>query len=113
MEKRATYQGGQNKLVTIFLRGLESYEGVLFLTTNRVKEFDDAVLSRIHLKIQYTELTQDARRNIWESFLLVAGTPQGPAILETSELEHLVSMKLNGREASYHTSSSLLCPHPG
>ncbi|CEL12015.1 hypothetical protein ASPCAL15108 [Aspergillus calidoustus] len=90
MEKRATYQGGQNKLVTIFLRGLESYEGVLFLTTNRVKEFDDAVISRIHLKIQYTKLTQDARRNIWESFLLVAGTPQGPAILETSELEHLI-----------------------
>ncbi|CEL09514.1 hypothetical protein ASPCAL12649 [Aspergillus calidoustus] len=98
MEKRASYQGSHNRLVTVFLRKLEYYEGVLFLTTNRVMEFDEAVLSRIHLKIKYPELTQNARRNIWESFLSEAQTLQGPATVDPSELEHLASMKLNGRE---------------
>ncbi|KAL2783988.1 P-loop containing nucleoside triphosphate hydrolase protein [Aspergillus keveii] len=105
MEKRASYQGSHNRLVTVFLRKLEYYEGVLFLTTNRVMEFDEAVLSRIHLKIKYPELTQNARRNIWESFLSGARTLQGPAAVDPSELEHLASMKLNGREASHNTSS--------
>ncbi|RAL09439.1 ATP-binding protein, partial [Aspergillus homomorphus CBS 101889] len=105
MEKRASYQGSHNRLVTVFLRKLEYYEGVLFLTTNRVMEFDEAVLSRIHLKIKYPELTQNARRNIWESFLSEARTLQGPSTVDPSEIEHLASMKLNGREASHNTSS--------
>jgi SpoVK/Ycf46/Vps4 family AAA+-type ATPase len=113
MEKRASYQGSHNRLVTVFLRKLEYYEGVLFLTTNRVMEFDEAVLSRIHLKIKYPELTQNARRNIWESFLSGARTLQGPATVDPSELEHLASMKLNGREASHNTSSLRLCPDIG
>ncbi|KAL4923408.1 ATP-binding protein [Aspergillus undulatus] len=100
MENRASYQGNHNRLVTVFLRKLEYYEGVLFLTTNRVMEFDEAVLSRIHLKIKYPELTQGARRNIWISFLAEARTSQGPAKIERSELEHLASMKFNGREAT-------------
>jgi hypothetical protein len=29
-------------------------------------ESDEAVLSRIHLKIKYPELMQDARQNIWD-----------------------------------------------
>jgi hypothetical protein len=35
-----------------FLRALELYEGVLFLTTNRVGSFDDAFISRIQVKLQ-------------------------------------------------------------
>ncbi|KAL4780120.1 hypothetical protein BJX76DRAFT_361128 [Aspergillus varians] len=100
MENRSSYHNSHNRLVTVFLRKLEYYEGVLFLTTNRLMEFDEAVLSRIHLKIKYPELTQDARQKIWESFLAEAHTSQGPAILEGGELEHLASMKLNGREAN-------------
>lgn len=36
----------------------------MFLTTNRVIEFDDIVLSRIHLKMKYDILTKDTRRDI-------------------------------------------------
>ncbi|BDD62332.1 hypothetical protein MPDQ_005171 [Monascus purpureus] len=68
MENRASYHSNHNRLVTIFLRKLEYYEGLLFLTTNRVMEFDEAVLSRIHLKIKYADLTKDARRGILTSF---------------------------------------------
>ncbi|OKL55252.1 hypothetical protein UA08_09481 [Talaromyces atroroseus] len=104
MEKRSSYQTNHNRLVTIFLRKMEYYEGVLFLTTNRILEFDDAVLSRIHLKVKYSELTKDARLNIWKSFLSEAHTFQGPAIVEAGDLKCLASMKLNGREASHLTT---------
>jgi SpoVK/Ycf46/Vps4 family AAA+-type ATPase len=36
-----------NSLVLVFLRKLEYYEGIMFLTTNRLKDFDEAILSRL------------------------------------------------------------------
>ncbi|KAE8383895.1 hypothetical protein BDV26DRAFT_287310 [Aspergillus bertholletiae] len=98
MENRASYHSNHNRLVTIFLRKLEYYEGLLFLTTNRVMEFDEAVLSRIHLKIKYADLTKDARRGILTSFLADARTAQGPPVVEPSELDRLASTRLNGRD---------------
>ncbi|EEH19032.2 hypothetical protein PABG_01351 [Paracoccidioides brasiliensis Pb03] len=44
--------GVHDHSVTVFLRKLEYYEGILCLTTNRVDEFDDAILSRIHYKLE-------------------------------------------------------------
>ena len=35
LEARSTHDLERNKLVSIFLRVLEYYEGILFLTTNR------------------------------------------------------------------------------
>ena len=107
MENRSSYNSSHNRLVTIFLRKLEYYEGVLFLTTNRLMEFDEAILSRIHLKIKYLELTKDARRKIWENFLSKAHTSQGPAVVDAENLKHLELMKLNGREVSYTVAPNL------
>jgi hypothetical protein len=36
----------RNAFVSIFLRSIEYYQGILFLTTNRREEFDDAFQSR-------------------------------------------------------------------
>lgn len=41
---------------TVFLRVMEYYSGVLFLTTNRVGDFDEAFSSRIHISLYYPEL---------------------------------------------------------
>src|SRR5271169_6713999 len=59
----------RNAIVTVFLRMLEYYQGFLFLTTNRIDDFDPAFDSRIHLKIFYPELTPDRRIEIWKNFL--------------------------------------------
>ncbi|KAE8371260.1 hypothetical protein BDV26DRAFT_276475 [Aspergillus bertholletiae] len=83
MENRASYHSNHNRLVTISLRKLKYYEGLLFLTTNRIK---------------YADLTKDARRGILTSFLTDAHTAQGPPVLEPSELDRLASMQLNGRD---------------
>ncbi|UKZ78990.1 hypothetical protein TrVFT333_006741 [Trichoderma virens FT-333] len=46
----------RNGLVAVFLRTLEYYNGILFLTTNRVGDFDEAFTSRIHVSLYYPEL---------------------------------------------------------
>ncbi|ROW10565.1 hypothetical protein VMCG_01917 [Cytospora schulzeri] len=46
----------RNALVSIFLRTLEYYSGVLFLTTNRAGVLDEAVKSRVHLSLYYPYL---------------------------------------------------------
>ncbi|KKZ65599.1 hypothetical protein EMCG_08563 [[Emmonsia] crescens] len=104
MEKRSAYHDSHNRLVTIFLRKLEYYEGILFLTTNRLVEFDEAILSRIHLKVKYEGLTKESRREIWTYFLSKASTDKGPAVVEGRDLNRLESTVLNGRDIKNLTS---------
>lgn len=52
----------------VFLRTIEYYRGILFLTTNRVGHFDDAFISRIHVVIPYTNFTPAERNRIWTQF---------------------------------------------
>ncbi|KAH6653884.1 hypothetical protein BKA67DRAFT_263439 [Truncatella angustata] len=56
----------RNSLVAVFLRVLEYYAGVLFLTTNRVGVFDEAFTSRIHISLYYPPLKRDAAHLIFE-----------------------------------------------
>ncbi|KFA55622.1 hypothetical protein S40293_10012 [Stachybotrys chartarum IBT 40293] len=49
----------RNGLVAVFLRVLEYYAGILFLTTNRVGDFDEAFSSRIHISLYYPELVEE------------------------------------------------------
>ena len=51
----------------VFLRILEYYSGILFLTTNRVGAFDDGFRSRIHLTLYYPNLTKAQSREIWKN----------------------------------------------
>ncbi|KAI0490449.1 P-loop containing nucleoside triphosphate hydrolase protein [Xylaria cf. heliscus] len=59
----------RNALVSVFLRVLEYYEGILFLTTNRVGVFDEAFKSRIHLPLYYPPLEWKSARKIWSTYL--------------------------------------------
>ncbi|KAG9194544.1 hypothetical protein G6011_04579 [Alternaria panax] len=59
----------RNAMVSVLLRVLEYYDGILILTTNRMRSFDIAVQSRIHIAIKYEELEQSQQIAIFESFL--------------------------------------------
>ena len=107
MEQRTSYHDTHNRLVTIFLRKLEYYQGILFLTSNRGIQFDDAILSRIHLIIEYENLTREFRRDLWPTFLSKACMMQGPAIVEEHELRRLESLALNGREVSVRVALNI------
>ncbi|KAJ5776265.1 uncharacterized protein N7511_001276 [Penicillium nucicola] len=56
----------RNSLVSVFLRVLEYFSGVIILTTNRVGEFDEAFRSRIHICLYYPKLEQDQTKEIWD-----------------------------------------------
>ncbi|PVH68250.1 hypothetical protein DL98DRAFT_441636, partial [Cadophora sp. DSE1049] len=77
---------------------VEYCKGIMFLTTNRVSQFDPAILSRIHLMLRYDNLSKDARSEIWGQFLSRAATPCGDVDIKDHELERLVSSELNGRQ---------------
>ncbi|EEU37041.1 uncharacterized protein NECHADRAFT_5382, partial [Fusarium vanettenii 77-13-4] len=49
-----------------FLRILEYYSGILFLTTNRVGAIDDAFRSRLHLTLYYPKLTKKQTKQIFK-----------------------------------------------
>lgn len=57
----------RNGLVSVFLRVLEYYSGILILTTNRVGAFDEAFHSRIHLSLFYPSLNLKKSLKIFET----------------------------------------------
>jgi hypothetical protein len=83
----------RNSLVSVFLCQLEYYRGIMFLTTNRVSDFDDAMQSRIHLPLKYNKLSKDRRTQIWTDFLVIE-----EATYTTEELNQLAKHELNGRQ---------------
>lgn len=99
-ERRSKQDIARNKLVSVFLRKLEYCEGIMFLTTNRVSNFDEAILSRIYLMLKYHELGVDVRCQIWKRMLDRAHTSQGEADIARKEMERLATTKFNGRQVS-------------
>ena len=55
----------QNAIVGVFLRLLEYYRGVLFMTSNLGEIIDDAIMSRATAWIKYELPTVDNREKIW------------------------------------------------
>ena len=106
LEQRSSHEIARNGLVSVFLHKLEYCKGIMFLTTNRVFEFDEAILTWIHLMLRFDELDSKARKNIQETFLNRARTSKGLAKITPSELERLVEVKLNGRQV--RTSYTIL-----
>jgi hypothetical protein len=86
---------------------LEYYEGILFLTTNRAREFDPAFQSRIHLTVQYKALDAQQRGQIWRNLLEAGPSKKSwePAVIE--QLGH--EFQLNGREIKnlYRTARAI------
>jgi hypothetical protein len=105
LERRSLHDMERNALVSIFLRVLEYYQGILFLTSNRVDTFDDAFKSRIHVPLKYTGLDVSSRKQIWRNFLDRAEGDDGAnndkgksAAIDEKGLEQLAQHDLNGRQ---------------
>ncbi|KAF7555923.1 hypothetical protein G7Z17_g1792 [Cylindrodendrum hubeiense] len=65
LSQRSKLDMKRNALVSVFLRVLEYYNGLLFLTTNRVGTIDEAFKSRIHLSLYYPPLDKTQTRDIF------------------------------------------------
>lgn len=86
--------------MSIFLRLLEYFQGILFLTTNRVQEFDPAFQSRIHIALRYGELTPKAKRTVWKNFINKVVALDGVQVEPFSDehYDRLCRRDLNGRQ---------------
>jgi SpoVK/Ycf46/Vps4 family AAA+-type ATPase len=92
LETRTEKNHFMNGIVGVFLQMLEWFEGVMFLTTNRALNFDPAILSRIHIMVEYPGLERDQRMGIWKSSLNRARTAQGPSDLSDEEVAELAKL---------------------
>ncbi|KLU88125.1 hypothetical protein MAPG_07112 [Magnaporthiopsis poae ATCC 64411] len=104
MERRTVQDLVRNSLVAGFLRALEFYNGILFLTTNRIGSFDDAFMSRIHVHLRYPEFTDDDRKRVWQTFMNKLKKERGDTMRLTMDAKDYVNgkemrkLKWNGRE---------------
>lgn len=86
-----------NAFVAIFLKHLEYFSGILFLTSNRVRVFDKAMKSRIHLALEYKPPNVDMRRRIWTHCL--SAIPASELDLDVEEdVDDFLKEEVNGRE---------------
>lgn len=83
----------RSAIVGSFLRLLDYYRGILFLTSNRPDVLDHAVLSRVMLKLEYPDLDHEARAAIWQTMLQAAAM-----VLTDGTVMELAEAVLNGRQ---------------
>jgi hypothetical protein len=57
LEQRSFQDIRRNGLVSVFLRYLKYFQGIMFLITNRIITFDDVFQSRIHFAIKFDNLS--------------------------------------------------------
>lgn len=69
MAKRNPNDIQRNELVSIFLRELEYFRGIIFLTTNLYHNIDSAFRSRVSLHLLFKPLALEARMVVWRKFL--------------------------------------------
>ncbi|KAI1459643.1 hypothetical protein F4805DRAFT_419753 [Annulohypoxylon moriforme] len=82
----------RNALVSIFLRTLEYFKGIMFLTSNRVGAFDQAFQSRIHITLGIPEFNESVRKQVWAIFIKDLGRKRidgSPPLLTEEECKGL------------------------
>ena len=102
MAERSPADIARNELVSIFLRELEYFRGIIFLTTNLYSTIDTAFRSRVNIHLLFEPLPPASRLVLWRKFLDRLPMERGKVSplegLERGDLEELAKWELNGRE---------------
>ena len=89
----------RNALVSVFLRELEYFDGILFLTTNRPGQLDEAFQSRIHITLPMPSLDARAQLKVWRTFLREELENQDELLFFLKEIKKAtLDNPLNGRQ---------------
>lgn len=72
----------QNAIVAEFLRSLEYFDGLLFMTTNRPDDIDEAILSRCAAIIRYDTPQTDQMRQVWQVMATQFESPLSAELLD-------------------------------
>lgn len=100
LEERTKLDMERNALVSVFLRVLEYYEGILILTSNRIGTFDEAFKSRVQLSLHYPPLSEENRYEVWSNFIEQMKQEREDADIGgiSKKLGILARRQLNGRQ---------------
>lgn len=100
LEQRTLEDLARNALVSVFLRVLEYYDGILVLTSNRVGTFDEAFKSRIQLALHYGDLEEYQRQQIWNNFIdRLEGLEEDVDLSDLRDnVQRLAKDEMNGRQ---------------
>ena len=97
-------------MVACFWRHLEYCPAILFITTNRVNTFDEALLSRIHIPqgaLHFHPLSMTVCTRVWTAFLQKAGVVVSAEDgIAEGELRKLPEKDINGRQNKNTTRTS-------
>lgn len=96
LEARTSNNLQRNELVSVFLRLLEYYNGIMILTTNRTQSLDSAFESRVDITLTYKPLNRQDRLQVWQNFLATID----PKDVDISHAERLrlAQWNFNGRQ---------------
>lgn len=72
----------QNAIVAEFLRALEYFDGLLFMTTNRPDDIDEAILSRCAAIIHYGTPSEANLRKVWQKMCELNKFDLAPSLLD-------------------------------
>lgn len=72
----------QNAIVAEFLRTLEYFDGLLFMTSNRASDIDEAILSRCAAIIDYAPPTTEDAAAIWNVMASQFNAPLSSSLIE-------------------------------
>ncbi|ESZ90518.1 hypothetical protein SBOR_9104 [Sclerotinia borealis F-4128] len=113
IEKRTLGDLHRNALVSVFLRVIESYNGIIILTSSPIYAMDEVLKSRIQLSLRYSPLTLAQRTKIWETHITQLESLESlfnPSTINISELRAnlptLAKYKLNGHEIGHAVRTS-------
>lgn len=100
LEERTKLDLERNALVSVFLRALEYYDGILILTSNRIGTFDEAFKSRIQLALHYPPLDEKGRLEVWGNFIAMLKEDGDDVNYDeiNKKLRFLAHYEVNGRQ---------------
>lgn len=104
LEERRANDLERNAIVAAFLRHLEYFNGILFLTTNSENNLDPAVMSRVTLPVKFPNLQPNTKVEIWKNLFKEAGIE-----LNQEDFDIISKLELpgNGRQIKNAISTSL------
>lgn len=82
----------------VFLRELEYFRGIIFLTTNLYSTIDTAFRSRVNIHLVFQSLSVSSRLLLWQKFLSRLPSTDAQAKVNKRDLNELAKWELNGRE---------------
>ncbi|CAG8299662.1 unnamed protein product [Penicillium salamii] len=108
LQERSTSNMAHNEIVAVFLRLLEYYRGIIFMTTNRASSIDSAFQSRIHLTLHYPELNIVATEKIWRQ---LTSQLERDETMTDETYDWLAELSMNGRQIKNTVKISALLAH--